>query len=78
MSIPIRPSSMRPGGVPYWIPNRCITCGGPLQLRTVPGTWNDEFQCPTHKGLYLDEPPTGLIQSILGRWLRKLTGRPVV
>ena len=78
MSIPIRPSSMRPGGVPYWIPNRCITCGGPLQLRMNKNGWQDEFECPTHKGLYLDEPPSGIIRSLLRRWLRKFLGRPVV
>ena len=54
---PRRSSDPRPGGVPYYIANKCDTCGGPLTLNPDHGGFLDEFICPACKnGIYMDWP----------------------
>ena len=50
--------------VPFYIPNECETCGGPLVLKDVQDgvtdadqIWTDEWCCPEHGGCYLDLSP---------------------
>ena len=57
MIAPLKPSDPRPGGVPFYIPNRCDDCGGTLVLDPNNEGWLDEFICPRcNNGVYLDMP----------------------
>ena len=59
MTVPLRPSDPRPGGKPFYIPNRCASCDGPLVLdeKSARSGWLDEFRCPKCKGgTYMDVP----------------------
>lgn len=57
MTTPLRPSDPRPGGVPFYIPNQCSSCGNLLVLAEPSEGWLDEFECPIcRNGVYLDIP----------------------